>query len=67
MLNGAVPKWQNKGVSAIYNCAMSDKYQAAGVHWAIANPQIETNSAVNVWGKYENELYMRRRCYVKSI
>ena len=28
---------------------MSDKYQAAGVHWAIANPQIETNSAVNVW------------------
>ncbi len=67
MLNGAVPKWQNKGVSAIYHCAMSDKYQAAGVHWAIANPQIETNSAVNVWGKYENELYMRRRCYVKSI
>ncbi len=67
MLNGAVPKWQNKGVSAIYHCAMSDKYQAAGVRWAIANPQIETNSAVNVWGKYENELYMRRRCYVKSI
>lgn len=67
MLNGAVPKWQNKGVSAIYHCAMSDKYQAAGTKWAIANPQIESNSAVNVWEKYEHELYMRRRCYVKAL
>ena len=23
--------------------------------------------AVNVWGKYEHELFMRRRCYLKSI
>lgn len=67
MLNGAVPKWQNTGVSAVYHCALSDRYQAAGTSWAISNPQIETNSAVNVWGKYEHEFYMRRRCYVKSI
>ena len=67
MLNGAVPKWQNKGVSAIFHCSMSDKYQAAKTKYAISNPQIETNSAVNVWGKYEHELYMRRRCYVKSL
>jgi len=67
MLNGAVPEWQNKGVSAIYHCAMSVKYHKTGTKWAITNPQIETNSAINVWGKYENELYMRRRCYVKSI
>ncbi len=67
MINGAVPKWQNKGVSAVYHCAMSERCIKYGTHIAIANPQIENNSAVNVWSKYENELFMRRRCYVKKI
>ena len=67
MLNGAVPQWQNKGVSAIFHCSMAAKYKKARTVYAISNPQIETNSAVNVWGKYEHELFMRRRCYVKSI
>ena len=67
MLNGATPMWQNKGVSSIFHCSMADKYKKSGTVWAISNPQIETNSAVNVWGKYDHELYMRRRCYVKEI
>ena len=67
MINGATPKWQNTGVSAVFHCAMSDKYQACGARWALANPQIETNGAVNVWARYEHELYMRRRCYIKEI
>lgn len=67
MLNGAVPEWQNKGVSAVYHCAMSERCLKYGTRWAITNPQLESNSAVNVWSKYENELFMRRRCYVKKI
>ena len=67
MINGATPKWQNTGVSSIYHCAMSEKYRKAGTKWAITNPQIESNGAVNVWGKYDHELFMRRRCYLKSI
>lgn len=67
MLNGAAPKWQNTGVSSIYHCLMAAKYRAAGAKWAIANPQIETNNAVNVWDRYEHELYMRRRCYLKKL
>lgn len=67
MINGAVPKWQNTGVSSIYHCTMSEKYRKAGTKWAISNPQIESNGAVNVWGRYEHELFMRRRCYLKSI
>jgi hypothetical protein len=67
MLNGAVPKWQNKGVSSIYHCTMSAKYRQQGTKWAITNPQIESNGPANVWGKYENELFMRRRCYVKEL
>jgi len=67
MINGAAPKWQHSGVSSVYHCIMAKKYRDCGAKWAIANPQIETNTAVNVWSKYENELYMRRRCYVKSL
>ena len=67
MLNGAVPGWQNKGISSIYHCSMAQKYLKVGAKWSITNPQIETNSAVNVWHEYSNEIYMRRRCYVKDI
>lgn len=67
MLNGAVPQWQNKGISAVYYCAMAVKAKEIGEQWAITNPQIETNSAVNLWNSYETELFMRRRCYIKKI
>lgn len=67
MLNGASPKWQKSGISAVFHCIMADHFREAGVKWAVANPQIETNNAVNVWDRYENELYMRRRCYIKNI
>jgi hypothetical protein len=67
MINGAVPGWQNKGISSIYHCSMADKYKKVGAKWSITNPQIETNSAVNVWHEYSNEIFMRRRCYVKPI
>ena len=67
MINGAVPKWQNTGVSSIYHCTMSEKYCVSGTKWAITNPQIESNGAANVWGKYDSELFMRRRCFVKEL
>lgn len=67
MINGAAPQWQNTGVSAVVHCAMSDRYKAGGTKWAVTNPQIETNGAVNIWHRYERELYIRRRCYVKPI
>ena len=67
MINGAVPRWQNTGVSSIYHCAMSEKYIAAGTKVAITNPQIESNGPANVWAKYDSELFMRRRCFVKEL
>lgn len=67
MVNGAVPEWQNRGISAVYYCEMAVKSKNAGSRWAIANPQIETNSAVNIWHSYEREPFMRRRCYIKPI
>lgn len=67
MVNGAAPDWQNKGVSAVYYEDMADKARKIGNRWAISNPQIESNSAVNIWNSYEREPFMRRRCYLKQI
>lgn len=67
MINGASPKWQKTGISSVYHCIMAKQYKDAGCRWAVANPQIETNSAVNVWGRYENELWLRRRCWIRKI
>ncbi|MBO4476419.1 MAG: hypothetical protein J5737_06845 [Bacteroidales bacterium] len=67
MVNGAVPEWQNKGVSAVYYEEMAEKAARVGNRWAISNPQIESNSAVNIWNSYEHDPYMRRRCYIKEI
>lgn len=68
MLNGAAPKWQNSGISAVFHCIMAEQYRANGVKWAVANPQIESNTAVNVWEKYDDkQLWLRRRCWIRGI
>ena len=67
MVNGVAPAWQNKGISAVYYEEMADKALKIGNRWGISNPQIETNSAVNIWNSYEHEPFMRRRCYIKKI
>ena len=67
MLEGAAPKWQNTGISAVFHGMMAAQFQALGSKWALANPQIETNTAVNVWGRYTHELWLRRRCWIKKI
>ena len=67
MLEGAAPKWQNTGISAVFHGLMASQFQACGSKWALANPQIETNTAVNVWGRYAHELWLRRRCWIKRI
>ena len=67
MINGAAPKWQNTGISAVFHGLMADQFKAAGCKWALANPQVETNLAVNVWERYDSKLWMRRRCWIKKI
>lgn len=67
MLSGAVPAWQNKGISAVFATSMSVKAIKEGNFWGITNPQIDTNDAANLWTSYEHEVFMRRRCYIKNI
>lgn len=67
MIMGNAPKYQNTGVSVIVHKILSDNFRRLNIDYAITNPQIETNTAVNVWDRYEHEPFMRRRCYIKSI
>ncbi|MEE0991954.1 MAG: N-acetyltransferase [Bacteroidales bacterium] len=66
-LNGVKPEWQNKGVHSIYYSEMNKRYISLGVKMAIANPQLETNQAANIWEKYESRIAIRRRAYIKTI
>lgn len=67
MINGAAPKWQKTGISSVYHTLLAEKYKECGARWGVSNPQIETNLAVNVWDRYEHELWMRRRCWIRKI
>lgn len=67
MLNGATPKWQGSGISAVFHVLNAAKFRKAGAKWAVTNPQIEDNNALQVWKHYDCEPYMRRRCYIKKI
>ena len=67
MVNGATPEWQGKGLSAVYFRDIYKKAAEIGNRTVVTNPQIESNTAVNIWESYERKLYMRRRCYIRSL
>lgn len=68
MLIGSSPKWNSKGLSAIFHNKLETNYLKLKLKSAITNPQIDTNvAAIKVWDSYSKELYMRRRCWIKNI
>jgi hypothetical protein len=67
VLTGVTPQWQSKGIHALYHVHLNRIYAKYGFRYAVSNPQLEDNSAVRIWQKYESELLFRRRCYVKSL
>lgn len=67
MLMGNAPKYQNTGISVIVHKTLAENFRRLGIDYAITNPQVETNTAVNVWDRYEHEPFMRRRCYIRKI
>lgn len=66
-LNGVKPEWQNKGIHSIYYAEMNKQYIKLGSKMAIADPQLETNQAANIWKKYDSRIAIRRRAYIKTI
>lgn len=66
-VNGVAPQWQNKGVHSIYYAKMNENYIALDAKMAIANPQLETNQASQIWEKYDSRIAIRRRAYIKDL
>lgn len=66
-LNGVDPDWQNKGVHSLYYVEMNRRYIELNSKMAIANPQLETNQAAQIWEKYKSRIAIRRRAYIKEI
>ncbi len=67
MLNGAHPDWKGKGLSSIYHYRQNETAILRHLRTAVTNPQIETNSAVDVWKEYQTQLHTRRRCFIKEL
>lgn len=66
-LNGVDPDWQNKGIHSLYYVEMNRRYIELDSKIAIANPQLETNQASQIWEKYKSRIAIRRRAYIKEI
>ncbi|MDY0239978.1 MAG: hypothetical protein WC923_06555 [Bacteroidales bacterium] len=67
MMNGAHPDWKGKGLSSIYHYHTNKTAIKKKLRWAVTNPQLETNHAIDVWKEYDTKLHTRRRCYIKQI
>ena len=66
-LTGVLPKYKNSGIHLIYHKQLQDTFIEKGYQYAIASQQLEDNKAVNIWQRYDSELFCRRRCYKKNI
>lgn len=67
MMNGAHPDWKGKGLSSIYHYHTNKTAIRKNLRWAVTNPQLETNHAIDVWKEYDTKLHTRRRCYIRNI
>lgn len=66
LMIGIVPEYQNKGLNAVIFDHINSNFIKLGVKRVIANPQLETNKAVqSIFDYYEGKPYKTRRCYIK--
>lgn len=67
-LIGVIPEYKHKGVNALIFNYLHANCVRMGFKTIITNPQLENNLAVQrLFDYYKTELYMRRRCYIKSL
>jgi hypothetical protein len=65
---GIIPEYQNKGLNAVIFDHLNSNFIKLGVRRVIANPQLETNKAVqSIFDYYPGRTYSKRRCYIKSV
>lgn len=67
-LIGVIPEYQNKGVNALLFDDLIPIFHKKGIKYAESNPELETNTAVQMqWNYFEREHHKTRRAYIKRI
>ncbi len=67
LLQAVKPKYQNKGVAAIFYTKMMQAYIDNGIETAISSHALEDNkSAFLMFKNYEIRQHLKRRCYIKT-
>lgn len=67
-LVGVMPKWKDKGLTAVLMDSMITTALAAGIKYAETGPELEENKQVQaMWKFFEVEEHKRRRCWIKEL
>lgn len=67
-LIGVIPEYQNKGVNALLFDDLIPVFQRNGIKYAESNPELETNTAVQMqWNYFERQHHKTRRAFIKRI
>ena len=68
LLVGVLPEYRTKGANSLIFYDLIHWYQRYGFKWALAMPQMETNSkALGQWQYFDGDISRRLRCYIKEI
>ncbi len=68
LLIGTDPAWRNKGVHALLFYDIMKSAIEAKIQWVESNPELETNTNVQLlWKGYEYRQHKRRRTYKKIV
>lgn len=67
-LVGVMPKWKDKGLTAVLMDSMITTALAAGIKYAETGPELEENKQVQaMWKFFDVEEHKRRRCWIKEL
>ncbi|MBE5852773.1 MAG: hypothetical protein E7299_07475 [Lachnospiraceae bacterium] len=67
-LVGVMPKWKDKGLTAVLMDSMVTTALSAGIKYAETGPELEENKQVQaMWKFFDVEEHKRRRCWIKDI
>ncbi|MDR1455721.1 MAG: hypothetical protein LBJ01_08725 [Tannerella sp.] len=67
-LMGVLPEYRNKGVNALIFNDLIPRYVKLGVEYAESNPELETNSAIQLqWDYFRREHHKTRRAFIKHL
>ena len=67
-LIGVLPKYQNKGITALIFKEMNETFLQKGITTVETNPELEENKAIQaLWSEYDHVQHKKRRTFKKAL